>query len=501
MTVASAIIQLLIFAPVVAGFALLVLPLRRSVQTTVALTVSVAALVLTFILIGLSDLSDGTMQHEWRLAWIPAFNIWYHTGVDGLALALLALNTFITPLVILMAPETIKVRYAQYLAMFLIMSGLINGVFAALDGVVFYVFFEAMLIPMFLIIGTWGGPNRIYATVKFFLYTFFGSMFFLVALVYMYLQSGTFAITEWWDESILVLSAEEQLWLLLAFLIAFGIKVPMWPVHTWLPDAHVEAPTGGSVILAALTLKVGAYGFFRFALPIAADAVAGWGPMVVIVSLIAIVYVGFVAIAQEDMKKLIAYSSVAHMGFVTLGLFIAPALYADGNIDGGALALNGAFVQLISHGLISAAMFFAVGVLYERMHSRKISDYGGVMNTMGVFSFFAVFFALANCGLPGTSGFVAEFMIILAAVQANFLYGFAAAITLIIGAAYSLWLIKRVFYGEVLNDSVAALTDLRPRELAVFAILAVAVVVIGVVPDILIVFSRASIEHLAAFIN
>ena len=500
MTTATAIVQLLVLVPILIGFAVLALPLSARHQVSLALATSLLAFIGAMALAALSELDSGQMQHTLKLPWIPAFNIWYHTGVDGLSLALLLLNTFITPLVILMAPSAVEERLKQYLALFLIMSGLINGVFVALDAILFYAFFEAMLIPMFLIIGVWGGSNRVYATVKFFLYTFFGSVFFLIALIYLYLSSGSFDILSWWQDD-LVLSHTEQLWLLLAFLLAFGIKVPMWPVHTWLPDAHVEAPTGGSVILAALTLKVGAYGFFRFALPVVADAVAGIGPLVVVLSLIAIVYVGFVAIAQEDMKKLIAYSSVAHMGFVTLGLFIAPGLYAAGSDAAGALALNGAFIQLVSHGLISAALFFAVGVLYSRMHTRKISDYGGVMKPMGVFGLFAVFFAMANAGFPGTSGFVAEFMVILAAIQADFLYGLIAATTLVIGAAYSLWLIKRVFYGEVLNDAVAALKDLTPRELLVFAILAIAVLIVGLAPESMLMFSRPSLAHLADFIN
>ena len=500
MSAASYTLIALVLVPILAGFALLLWRTSPKQQYGFALLASCASLILSIVLILLSDLSLGQLQHEWRAPWLPALDVWLYIGVDGLSMALLLLNCFITPLVILMAPMKNE-RLGQYLALFLMMSGLINGVFISLDGILFYVFFEAMLIPMFLIIGIWGGQHRIYATVKFFLYTFFGSVFFLIALIYLYLQSDTFAIPLWWFGQDLVLSATEQTWLFLAFVFAFGIKVPMWPVHTWLPDAHVQAPTGGSVILAALTLKVGAYGFFRFILPIVPLAVIEWNSILIGLALIAIVYIGFVAIAQDDMKKLIAYSSVAHMGFVSLGVFMAPELYLNGKDFAGAMALNGAFVQLISHGLISAALFFSIGVLYDRMHTRSIGEYGGVMNTMGVFSLFAIFFALANCGLPGTSGFVAEFMIILAAIQADFWYAFIAATTLIIGAGYSLWLIKRVFYGAVASDAVAALKDLNPKEIFVFVILALAVLLIGLVPEWLVMFSRASVQDLGTLLS
>jgi NADH-quinone oxidoreductase subunit M len=380
------------------------------------------------------------------------------------------------------------------MASFLIMEGLMNGVFAALDAVLFYFFFEGMLIPLFLIIGIWGGPNRIYATLKFFLYTFLGSVFLLIALLYLRSVTGGFSILEFHQAP---LGMQAQIGLFLAFLLAFAVKVPMWPVHTWLPDAHVEAPTGGSVILAAITLKIGAYGLMRFSLPIAPDASFALNWLIIALSLIAVVYIGLVAIVQPDLKKLIAYSSVAHMGFVTLGLFIAFAIFARGIEGGGAaLGLAGALVQMISHGLVSAAMFLCVGVLYDRMHTRIIKDYGGVANTMPIFASFWVLFAMANTGLPGTSGFVGEFLVILGAFQANFWYAFLASMTLILSAAYSLWMIKRVIFGEVANDNVAALKDLNSREFLVLGSLAVMVLLLGVWPQPLLEVMHASIEHL-----
>jgi NADH-quinone oxidoreductase subunit M len=420
--------------------------------------------------------------------------VFYHLGVDGFSMPLIILTTISTLLVVVAAWEVIQHRLSQYLAAFLIMEGLMIAVFSSLDAVLFYVFFEAMLIPLFLVIGIWGGPNRVYATLKFFLYTFFGSVFLLVALLYLRHVSDSFAIL---DFHTVGLSLNEQTWLLLAFLIAFAVKVPMWPVHTWLPDAHVEAPTGGSVILAAITLKIGGYGFLRFALPIAPDAsmVLDW--LIITLSLIAVVYIGFVALAQTDLKKLIAYSSIAHMGFVTLGLFIIFDIFANAATGSGAvLAIEGAMVQMISHGFISAAMFLAVGVLYDRMHTREISAYGGVVNTMPVFAGFAVFFAMANAGLPGTSGFVGEFMVILAAFQANFWFAFLAATTLILGAAYTLWMVKRVFFGDVANNEVQALTDINRREFWMLASLAVIVLLLGVWPEPLINVMHASVEHL-----
>jgi NADH-quinone oxidoreductase subunit M len=380
------------------------------------------------------------------------------------------------------------------MAAFLIMTGLMIAVFAALDAILFYVFFEAMLIPLFLVIGIWGGPNRVYATIKFFLYTFFGSVFLLIALLYLHHVSDSFSIL---DFHTVKLTLQEQIWLFFAFLIAFAVKVPMWPLHTWLPDAHVEAPTGGSVILAAITLKIGGYGLIRFALPITPDAAMTLDWLVIGLSLTAIVYVGFVALVQSDLKKLIAYSSIAHMGFVTLGLFVIFGIFANSSTGSGAmLAVEGAMVQMISHGFIAAAMFLCVGVLYDRMHTREISAYGGVINTMPVFAGFSVFFAMANAGLPGTSGFVGEFMVILAAFQANFWYAFLAATTLILGAGYSLWMVKRVIFGEVSNNNVAELQDLSQREFMMLAVLAIIVLGIGLWPAPLIDVMDASVEHL-----
>ena len=390
--------------------------------------------------------------------------------------------------------EVIQKRVAQYMAAFLIMEGLMNGVFASVDAALFYVFWEAMLIPMFIIIGIWGGPNRVYATIKFFLYTFFGSVFMLVALLYLYNQSGSFAIPDYHQ---LPLGMNAQILIFLAFLIAFAVKVPMWPVHTWLPDAHVEAPTGGSVILAAIMLKLGAYGFLRFSLPITPDASGALDWLMISLSLIAVVYIGFVALVQADMKKLIAYSSIAHMGFVTLGFFLAwRILDNSGDLRGAAMGIQGGLVQMISHGFISGALFLCVGVLYDRMHSRAIRDYGGVVNTMPVFAAFMVLFAMANSGLPGTSGFVGEFLVILSAFKADFWFAFLAATTLILGAAYSLWMVKRVIFGDVVNERVAALKDINGREFLFLALLAIAVLGLGIWPAPLLDVMDASITHL-----
>ncbi|MCU7907208.1 MAG: NADH-quinone oxidoreductase subunit M, partial [Candidatus Thiodiazotropha sp. (ex Epidulcina cf. delphinae)] len=389
--------------------------------------------------------------------------------------------------------EVIKYRPSQYMAAFLIMEGVMVGVFSALDAMLFYVFWEAMLIPMFLIIGVWGGANRVYATIKFFLYTFFGSVFMLVALIYMYFQSGSFDILGFHT---LKLGLTEQILIFVAFLMAFAVKVPMWPVHTWLPDAHVEAPTGGSVILAAIMLKIGGYGFLRFSLPITPDASHTLDWLIIGMSLIAVVYIGFVALVQQDMKKLIAYSSIAHMGFVTLGFFIIFIISQNNGGSGAALGVQGGMVQMVSHGFISAALFLCVGVLYDRLHSRQINDYGGVVNTMPVFAAFMVFFAMANAGLPGTSGFVGEFMVILASFRADFWYAFLAATTLIIGAAYTLWMVKRVIFGDVANDGVAALQDMNNREFIVLGTLAAAVLLLGLWPAPLVEVMDASVNNL-----
>ena len=418
---------------------------------------------------GFSTATGGAMQFEELAPWIPLFNVNYHLGVDGISMPLIALNSFMTVLVVVAHWEVVTDKVAQYLAAFLVMSGLINGTFAALDAILFYVFFEAMLIPMFLIIGVWGGPNRVYAAVKFFLYTLLGSLLMLAAFVYLYHQTnGSFEILDYHK---VPLGMTAQVLVFLAMFMSFAVKVPMWPVHTWLPDAHVEAPTGGSVILAAITLKIGAYGFLRFNMPIAPDASHALAGFMITLSLVAVVYIGLVALAQSDMKKLIAYSSISHMGFVTLGFFL---FNADGVLGG--------LIQMVSHGFVSAAMFLCVGVLYDRVHSRQISDYGGVANTMPVFAAFFVLFAMANSGLPATSGFVGEFFVIMGAVKVNFWYAFLAATTLVFGAAYTLWMVKRVIYGEVANDNVAALRDVNTRELVFLVLLAACVLAMGVYP-------------------
>ncbi len=491
------LLSLLVWLPIIGGAAVLLSGDKGSSEGSrrLALIISIATFILSLALYTNFDSTTSAMQFEERFVWIADFNIYYHLGVDGLSMPLIVLTTFTTILVILAGWEVIQKRASQYLAAFLIMEGLMNGVFSALDSMFFYVFWEAMLIPMFIIIGVWGGPNRVYATIKFFIYTFFGSVFMLVALIYMYYQSGSFAIL---DMHALKLDMTEQTLIFFAFLAAFAVKVPMWPVHTWLPDAHVEAPTGGSVILAAIMLKIGGYGFLRFSLPIAPDASASLDWLIIGMSLIGVVYIGFVALVQTDMKKLVAYSSIAHMGFVTLGLFVIfkIGLSESGDMAGAALAVEGAMVQMISHGFISGAMFLMIGVLYDRMHSREIADYGGVVNTMPVFAAFAVFFAMANAGLPGTSGFVGEFMVILAAFKANFWIAFLAATTLILGAAYTLWMVKRVFYGEIKNDNVRALQDLNSRELLIMSILAVAVLALGLYPAPLVDVMHVTVDNL-----
>ncbi|MCB1974960.1 MAG: NADH-quinone oxidoreductase subunit M [Nitrospirota bacterium] len=414
-------------------------------------------------------LGTAAMQFVEKSPWIEGFNIFYHLGVDGISFWFVPLTAFITVIVVIASWESITVRVNQYMGAFLILSGLMIGVFSALDGMLFYVFFEATLIPMYLIIGIWGGPNKIYAAFKFFLYTLLGSLLMLIALIYLYNQSaGSFDIATW---HALPLDGRTQTLLFFAFLAAFAVKVPMWPVHTWLPDVHVEAPTGGSAVLAAIMLKLGAYGFLRFSLPIAPDASREWAWLMIALSLIAVIYVGLVAMVQKDMKKLVAYSSVAHMGFVTLGFFI----FND-------LGVSGGIVQMIAHGFVSAAMFLSIGVLYDRVHSREIADYGGVVNTMPNFAAFALLFTMANCGLPGTAGFVGEWMVILAAVKANFWIGLAAASALIWGAAYSLWMFKRVYLGPVGNSNVKALLDIGSREFFVLAMLAIAVLYMGLYP-------------------
>ena len=492
------LLSLVIWLPIIGGAAVLLSGDKGGSEGSrrLALIVSVLTFVSSLALYTNFDNTTSAMQFQERFEWIGDFNIFYHLGVDGLSMPLIILTTFTTIIVVLAGWEVIQKKASQYLAAFLIMEGLMVGVFSALDSMLFYVFWEAMLIPMFIIIGVWGGPNRVYATIKFFIYTFFGSVFMLVAMIYMYYQSGSFAIL---DMHTMKLDMTEQTLIFFAFLAAFAVKVPMWPVHTWLPDAHVEAPTGGSVILAAVMLKIGGYGFLRFTLPITPDASASLDWLIIGLSLIAIVYIGFVALVQSDMKKLVAYSSIAHMGFVTLGLFIVFKIWgnpANGDITGAALAIEGAMVQMISHGFISGAMFLMIGVLYDRMHSREISDYGGVVNTMPVFAAFAVFFAMSNAGLPGTSGFVGEFMVILAAFKANFWIAFLAATTLILGAAYTLWMVKRVFYGEIKNDNVKELQDLNHRELLIMSILAIAVLGLGLYPAPLVDVMHSSVDNL-----
>ena len=422
------------------------------------------------------------MQFSEKLNWIERFNVNYSLGIDGISLWLVVLTSFISVIVVIAGWVVIEKKVAQYMGSFLILSGLMIGVFCALDGLLFYVFFEATLVPMYIIIGVWGGPNRVYASFKFFLYTLLGSLLTLVALIYLYVQSGSFDILVWHT---LPLSFTQQIFIFCAFLAAFAVKVPMWPVHTWLPDAHVEAPTGGSVVLAAIMLKLGAYGFLRFSLPISPDASHYLSGFIITLSLIAVIYIGLVALVQTDMKKLVAYSSIAHMGFVTLGFF----MFND-------MSLQGAIVQMISHGFISGAMFLCIGVLYDRVHSRQIADYGGVVNTMPKFAAFFVLFSMANCGLPATSGFVGEFMVIVGAVKFNFWIGMLAATALILGAAYSLWMVKRVVFGAVANQNVAQLVDLSVREFCMLGVLAIAVLAMGLYPKPITAAMQTSVSDL-----
>jgi len=465
------LLSLAIWIPIVAGLLVLAAGGERNapMQRSLALIGALIGFAVTIPLYTGFDLHNPGMQFVQNIPWIERFNVNYHLGVDGISVLFVLLNSFITVLVVIAGWTVVQSRVAQYYASFLILSGLMNGVFAALDGVLFYVFFEATLIPMFIIIGVWGGPNRVYAALKFFLYTLAGSLLLLISVLYLYSKSGgSFEILDWHN---LPLPLATQVLLFFGFLLAFAVKVPMWPVHTWLPDAHVEAPTGGSVVLAAIMLKLGAYGFVRFSLPILPDASRELAWLMIALSLIAVVYVGLVALVQTDMKKLIAYSSISHMGFVTLGFFIFNAYGVEGGL-----------VQMISHGFVSAAMFLCVGVMYDRMHSRRIADYGGVVNTMPKFASLMMLFAMANCGLPATSGFVGEFMVIMGAMKANFWIAFAAASTLIWGAAYTLWLYKRVIFGAVANDHVAKLSDLNGREGLVLALLAAAVLFMGIYP-------------------
>ena len=492
-----ALLSLMIWLPIAAGVVVLLLADRGIVAGRwLALAASLATLLLAVPLVGGFDTSTAAMQFVEKVAWIPRFRAYYALGVDGISVPLIVLTAFMTVPVVIAGWTVIESRPAQYYAAFLIMEGLMIGVFAATDALLFYFFWEALLIPMFLIIGIWGGPRRVYATIKFFLYTFLGSVFMLAALIYMYVKAGDYSIA---SLQALPLTLTEQRWIFLAFMLAFAVKVPMFPVHTWLPDAHVEAPTGGSVILAAILLKMGGYGFLRFSLPIAPDASRELDLLVIALSLIAVIYIGFVALVQADMKKLIAYSSIAHMGFVTLGAFVLYEIVrSTGSVTGAGMGLDGAMVQMVSHGLISGALFLCVGVLYDRVHSRQIADYGGVVNTMPVFATFMVLFALANTGLPGTSGFVGEFLVIIASFRASFWYAALAAVTLILGASYTLWLVKRVVFGPVISPRVAALRDLNPREFIVLGALAAAVLIVGVWPAPLLRIMQPTIHHLVS---
>ncbi|WP_213953395.1 NADH-quinone oxidoreductase subunit M [Variovorax sp. dw_954] len=479
------LLSLAIWMPIIIGAVLLAFGREEQARMVrwVALVGSIASFLVTIPLYTRFDITTAKMQFVEKASWIDRFHINYHVGVDGISLWLVLLTAFITVVVVISAWEVITERVNQYMAAFLILSGFMIGVFSALDGILFYVFFEATLIPMYLIIGIWGGPNKIYAAFKFFLYTLLGSLLTLVALVYLYNTSGgSFDILSWHQ---LKLSGTAQTLLFFAFFAAFAVKVPMWPVHTWLPDVHVEAPTGGSAVLAAIMLKLGAYGFLRFSLPIAPDASHEWAWLIIALSVIAVIYVGLVALVQQDMKKLVAYSSVAHMGFVTLGFFI----FSD-------LGVSGGIVQMISHGFVSAAMFLCIGVLYDRVHSRQIADYGGVVNTMPKFAAFALLFAMANCGLPATAGFVGEWMVILGAVKANFWLGFAAATALIFGAAYTLWMYKRVYLGEPGNDHVKELSDINGREFLMLSLLAIATLWMGIYPKPFTDVMNASVGEL-----
>ncbi len=483
------LLSLAIWLPILFGVLLLAVGNDRNagMARAIALAGAVASFLATIPLITRFDSSTAALQFEEKLPWIERFNVNYHLGVDGLSVWFVLLTAFITVIVVIAAWQVVTDRVNAYMGAFLILSGLMVGVFSAMDGLLFYVFFEATLIPMYIIIGVWGGPRRVYAAFKFFLYTLLGSLLMLVALVYLYYKSGgSFEIMAWHK---LPLPLSAQALLFFAFFAAFSVKVPMWPVHTWLPDAHVEAPTGGSVVLAAIMLKLGAYGFLRFSMPIAPDASREYAWVMISLSLIAVIYIGLVALVQQDMKKLVAYSSIAHMGFVTLGFFIF-----------NELGVSGAIVQMVSHGFVSGAMFLCIGVLYDRVHSREIAAYGGVANTMPKFAAFAVLFAMANCGLPGTAGFVGEWMVILGAVKFNFWIAALASTTLIFGAGYTLWMVKRVYFGDVANDNVKALKDIDGREFLMLALLAAAVLWMGLYPKPFTQVMQVSVQQLLAHV-
>ena len=489
------LLSLLIWLPVVGAVPVLLAGSGRpGLARWLALLVAILTFVVSLFLLPQYNAADAAMQLGEDHLWIASLGVHYGLAVDGISVALILLTTFVSILVIVGAWEVIQDKPHQYMAAMLVLEGLMIGVFCATDALLFYVFFEAMLIPMFILIGIWGGPRRVYATIKFFIYTFLGSIFMLVGLIYLYLKAGTFDLH---TLAALPLTMTEQSWLFFAFLLAFAVKVPMVPVHTWLPDAHVEAPTGGSVVLAAVMLKIGGYGFLRFSLPITPDAAAHFAPLVIVLSLIAVVYIGYVALVQDDMKKLVAYSSVAHMGFVTLGIFIAFMLVRDANnLDAAKLGMQGAMVQMISHGFVSGAMFSCIGVLYDRLHTRQIKDYGGVINVMPWFGFFYVLFAMANSGLPGTSGFVGEFMVVLASFSANPWIALFAAFTLIIGAAYTLWMVKRVLWGDITNPHVAEMKEINGRETFVLVAFAAAVLALGIWPQPLIHLMDSSVAQL-----
>ncbi|MBN3809138.1 NADH-quinone oxidoreductase subunit M [Paraburkholderia sp. Ac-20347] len=488
---ATPILSIAIWMPILFGVVVLVVGSDRNPGRArwLALIGSVLSFLVTLPLVSGFDTTTAALQFEEKSVWIDRFNIAYHLGVDGIAMWFVVLTALITVIVVIAGWQVIKEDVAQYFAAFLVLSGLMIGVFCAADGLLFYVFFEATLIPMYIIIGIWGGPNRVYAAFKFFLYTLAGSLLMLVALLYMYRVTHTFDLATWQDAK---LAMTPQILLFIAFFFAFAVKVPMWPVHTWLPDAHVEAPTGGSVVLAAIMLKLGAYGFLRFSLPVTPDASHYLAPVIITLSLIAVIYIGLVAMVQADMKKLVAYSSIAHMGFVTLGFFMfGPS---------SQLAIEGGIIQMISHGFVSGAMFLCIGVLYDRMHTRQIADYGGVVNTMPKFAALAMLFAMANCGLPGTSGFVGEFMVILAAVKFNFWIAFGAAFTLILGAAYTLWMYKRVYFGAISNDHVRELKDINGREYFILAVLALFTLFMGIYPKPFTDVMHVSVENLLSHV-
>ena len=492
------ILDLMIWSPVIVGLILLLIGKNAtSLSYWLSLTTSLLVFGMSMYALSMFKTDQVGIQFELIAPWIERFNINYHLGIDGISFPLILLTTFITPIVILTARTSNKINLHQYLASFLILEGLMIGVFSSLDAFLFYVFWEAMLIPMFIIIGIWGGENRVYATIKFFLYTFLGSVFMLIAIIYLYISTGSYSIFDFYN---LDLSRMEQILIFLAFLFAFAVKIPMWPVHTWLPDAHVEAPTGGSVILAAILLKMGGYGLLRFSLPITPAASNELSMLIVVLSLIAIIYIGMVALSQTDMKKLIAYSSVAHMGFVTLGTFVVFLNHENASIENMNIAISGAMIQMISHGLISGALFLCIGVMYDRIHSREINDYGGVALSMPRFAGLMVFFALANAALPGTSGFVGEVLIILASLKVNFWIALLSGTTLVIGAAYTLWMIKRVIFGSITNEKISNVQDTTAVEFISLIILAFMVLALGVYPEPLMKLMYITLNDLSELV-